>query len=186
MIGSFPSQPTGRWIHANQPTDYFEQLWDVHAGPWTHWNWRHCLNSLQKSIRYFYHSLTLYISVMLTLHTILTHSAFIQWTDCRSSLFTEMSGDKWAAPPLMAWPCRIMTRVRQRDSEQVRGKVQDFWQSKDLRGCLLFYTWKVRRERRRRSGYCRGIHQSARILRIYSQIRRQRVLQVNWQISYFR
>ena len=27
-----------------------------------------------------------------------------------------------------------------------------FWQSKDLCGCFLFYTWKARRERRRRWG----------------------------------
>ena len=88
-------------------------------------------------------------------------NGFIQWRDCRSGLFTEMQGDKWAAPALMAWPYRIMTYVRQRASEQVQGKVRDFWQSKDLCGCLLFYTWKARRKRRRRSGCWRGMHQSA-------------------------
>ena len=55
--------------------------------------------------------------------------------------------------------------IGQRESEQVWGKVQDFWQSKDLCSCLLFYTWKARREKRkegperpewRRSGWWRG------------------------------
>ena len=31
-----------------------------------------------------------------------------------------------------------MTYVRQRESEQVQGKVENFWQSQDLRGYMLF------------------------------------------------
>ena len=70
-------------------------------------------------------------------------------------------GDKRAGPRLTVWPYKIMTSVRRRESEQVRVKEQDFRQSRDLHGCFLFYRWKARRERRRRSGCWRVMHQSA-------------------------
>ena len=42
-----------------------------------------------------------------------------------------------------------MTFVRQRESEQVRGKVQDIWQSKDLHGYMITHGRQEKKGERR-------------------------------------